>query len=95
MDSWVMLGQSKMMSRPVSIGTGVREIIGGSVQAVFAAGGTLILLDPFAVELRIQHCTTVSTTINQVQHICKIAEIIFVFVSFCILMSSASIMNDT
>ena len=33
-----------MMSRPVSIGTGVREIIGGSVQAVFGAGGTLIIL---------------------------------------------------
>ena len=46
MDSWVMLGQSKMMSRPVSIGTGVREIIGGSVQTVFAVGGTMILLDP-------------------------------------------------
>ena len=84
MDSWVMLGQSKMMSRPVSIGTGVREIIGGSVQTVFAAGGTLILLDLCAVELRIQHCITVSTTVNQVQHICKIVEIIFViFVCLC------------
>ena len=42
------------MSRPVSIGTGVCEIIGGSVQTVFAVGGILILLDPFAIELRIQ-----------------------------------------
>ena len=42
------------MSRPVSIGTGVCEIIGGSVQTVFAVGGILILLDPFATELRIQ-----------------------------------------
>ena len=54
MDSWVMLCRSKMMSRPVSIGTGVCEIIGGSVQTVFAVGGILILLDPFAIELRIQ-----------------------------------------
>ena len=54
MDSWVMLCRSKMMSRPVSIGTGVCEIIGGSVQTVFAVGGILILLDPFATELRIQ-----------------------------------------
>ena len=49
-----MLGHSKMMSGPVSIGTGVCEIIGGSVQTVFAAGGTSILPDPFAIELRIQ-----------------------------------------
>ena len=49
-----MLGHSEMMSRPVSIGTGVCEIIGGSVQTVFAAGGTSILLDPFAIELRFQ-----------------------------------------
>ena len=82
MDSWVMLGQSKMMSRSVSIGTGVREIIGGSVQAVFAAGGTLILLDLCAVELRIQQCITVSTTINQVKQICKIAEMIFVYILY-------------
>ena len=54
MDSWVMLGHSKMMSRPVSIGTGVREIIGRSVKTFFAAGGTSILPDPFAIELRIQ-----------------------------------------
>ena len=46
---WDMLGHSEMMSRPVSIGTGVCEIIGGSVQTVFAAGGTSILLDPFAI----------------------------------------------
>ena len=51
---WDMLGHSEMMSRPVSIGTGVCEIIGGSVQTVFAAGGTSILLDPFAIELRFQ-----------------------------------------
>ena len=67
MDSWVMLGHSKMMSRPVSIGTGVCEIIGGSVQTVFAVGGILILLDPFAVEMRFQQCqpqSTKSTTFN-------------------------------
>ena len=79
-----MLGHSKMMSRPVSIGTGVCEIIGGSVQTVFAVGGILILLDPFAVEMRFQVHKSVNHDLPSRPNLHLYIIILYHFVSFCI-----------